>query len=158
MSHSAYYSVVLDRSAPEVWDTVRDFNSYPVWVNGVDESRIEDGLSGTAVGGVRNFAMGGLRTRQRLVAHSDVDRFFSYESCSPVEVEVSGTVRTLLHYQGTLQIRPVVEGERCLAEWSTSYQCPHQDTGYWATWWATSLPTWLASLRDHLAGSAEVVP
>ncbi len=26
MSHSAFYSVVLDRSAPNVWGTVRDFN------------------------------------------------------------------------------------------------------------------------------------
>jgi len=151
MSLTAYYSVVLDRSAPEVWSTVRDFNSYPIWVNGVDESHIEDDLPGTAVGGVRNFAMGGSRVRQRLLAHSDADRFFSYESCSPMEVDVSGTVRTLLHYRGTLQIRAVVEGDRCFAEWSSKYECPHEDTEFWADWWATSLPTWLSSLRDHLA-------
>jgi len=47
-------------------------------VDGVDESHIEEDLSGTTVGGVRNFAMGGFRTRQRLLAHSDVDRFFTY--------------------------------------------------------------------------------
>jgi hypothetical protein len=30
----AYYSTVFDQSAPEVWKIVRDFNTYPVWVNG----------------------------------------------------------------------------------------------------------------------------
>ena len=149
MSHSAFYSVVLDRSAPNVWGTVRDFNSYPIWVNGVEDSHIEDALSGTTVGAVRNFAIAGSRTRQRLLAHSDAGRFFTYESCSPLEIDAPGTVRTLRHYQGTLQIRPITEGDRCLAEWSSSYDCPHQDADYWADWWATALPTWPPRSRDH---------
>ena len=152
MSHNAYYSVVLDRAAPEVWDTVRDFNSYPIWVNGVHDSHIEDDRSGTTVGGIRDFAMGGARTRQRLLAHSDAARFFTYESCSPLEIDVSDGVRVLLHYQGTLRVTPIVEGNRCFAEWSSGYECPHEDAEYWAEWWASSLPTWLASLRDHLNG------
>lgn len=153
MSSNAYYSVVLDQSAADIWNTVRDFNSYPVWVNGVEDSYIEDDLPGTAVGSVRNFAMGGVRTRQRLVAHSDTDRFFSYESCAPLKTEEeSGATRTLLHYRGTLQLRPVVEGARCFAEWSSEYGCPAKDDAYWVDWWARSLPTWLASLRDHCRG------
>jgi len=151
MSHTAYYSVVLDRSGPEVWDVVRDFNSYPIWVNGVEDSHIEANLSGTAVGAVRSFAMGGTRTRQRLLAHSDAEHFFTYESCSPLEIEVSGVVRTLLHYEGTLQLRAIVEADRCFAEWSSKYECPHEDAEYWAEWWATALPTWLASLREQMS-------
>jgi hypothetical protein len=150
MTDTAYYSVILDRPAADVWDIVRDFNSYPTWVDGVDESHIEEGLSGTAVGGVRNFAMGGARTRQRLVAHSDAERFFTYESCAPLEIDVSGTVRTLLRYRGTLRLRPIIEGDRCFAEWSTEYDCPHGDAEYWAEWWAAMLPTWLGSLRHHI--------
>ncbi len=123
MSRTASYSVVLDHPATEVWATVRNFNSYPIWVNGVEESHIEDDLSGTAVGGVRNFDIGGARTRQRLVAHSDAERFFAYESCAPFEIDVSGSVRTMLHYQGTLRLTPVIEGDRCLAEWSSEYEC-----------------------------------
>lgn len=151
MSHTASYSVVLDHPATEVWATVRDFNSYPMWVNGVEESHIEDDLSGTAVGGVRNFAIGGARTRQRLVAHSDAERFFAYESCAPFEIDVSGSVRTMLHYQGTLRLTSVIEGDRCLAEWSSEYECPHGDAEYWAQWWAAMLPAWLGSLRDYLS-------
>lgn len=152
MNNSAYYSMVLDQRAQEVWDTVRDFNSYPIWVNGVEDSHIEGDLSGTAVGSVRDFTIGGARTRQRLVAHSDADRFFSYESGAPLEVrDESGVTRTLLQYQGTLRLTSVVEGERCFAEWSCKYACPPEDDAYWCAWWATSLPTWLTSLKDHLS-------
>jgi hypothetical protein len=91
--------------------------------------------------------MGGSRTRQRLVAHSNAARFFSYESCSSFEINVSGTVRALLHYEGALQVTPIVERDRCFAEWSCEYECPHEDAEYWAA----SLPTWLASLRDHIS-------
>lgn len=150
MTDTAYYSVIVDRPAADVWDLVRDFNSYPIWVDGVEESHIEDDLPGTAVGAVRDFAMAGARTRQRLVAHSDAERFFTYASCAPVEIEDSGTVRRMSRYQGTLRLRPVLDGERCLAEWSSEYECSHPDAEYWAQWWAAMLPTWLSSLQDHL--------
>jgi hypothetical protein len=155
MSHRAYYSQTLDRPAPVVWEVVRDFNSYPIWVNGVEDSHIEGDLSGTAVGAVRNFAIGGSRTRQRLVAHSDAERFFTYESCAALEIEVSGTARTLWRYQGTLRVRPVIARDRCFVEWSSEYDCPHEDAEYWADWWAAMLPSWLGSLRDHIGGQPD---
>lgn len=155
MTDTAYYSVILDRPAAEVWDVVRDFNSYPVWVNGVEESHIEEDQSGTTVGAVRNFAIGAARTRQRLAAHSDAERFFTYESCAPTIVDESGTVRTMLHYQGTLQLRAVSDGGRCFAEWSAEYDTADGDGDYWARWWAAMLPTWLSSLRHHLDNHAD---
>ncbi|HVX47126.1 MAG TPA: SRPBCC family protein [Mycobacteriales bacterium] len=150
MTENAYYSAILDRPAADVWEVVRDFNSYPAWVNGVDDSYIEEDLPGTAVGCVRNFAMGGSRTRQRLVAHSDVEHFFTYESLAPFELTTAGTTRTIHRYAGTLRIRPVLETGGCFAEWSTEYECPNEDAEYWADWWAAMLPAWLGSLRDHV--------
>jgi hypothetical protein len=42
---SAYYSTVFTQPADEIWDeiwnVIRDFNSYPVWVDGSGESEIE---------------------------------------------------------------------------------------------------------------------
>jgi len=152
MSFSAYHSTVIDGwSADRVWDVVRDFNSYPIWVNGVDESHIEGDLPGTAVGVIRNFRMAASRTRQRLLAHSDVDRFFTYESCDPMQIEENGHDRRLVHYQGTLRIMPITDGNRSFVEWSAEYDCSDADAEYWNTWWSTTPPMWLESLRAYLA-------
>jgi len=51
---TVYYSTIFRQSAPEIWKIVRDFNNYPVWVEGSGESRIEDGKSGDTVSAVRN--------------------------------------------------------------------------------------------------------
>ena len=69
---TAYYSTVLDHPLETVWSLLRDFNNYPVWVDGAGESRIEDGKSGDAVGAVRDVTYQGNRIRQRLLALSDV--------------------------------------------------------------------------------------
>lgn len=151
MTYQASFSVTLDHPVGNVWDTVRDFNSYPLWVNGVTESHIEDDLPGTTVGAVRDFVIADAHTRQRLAAHSDVDRYFTYQSCAPMElVDDSGRTRTLHGYHGTLALRPINDRDRCYAEWSSTYTCPHEDEEFWAQWWGTSLPTWLESLREHL--------
>ena len=46
----AYYSTVFAQPAPEIWQMIRDFNSYPIWNDGAGSSEIEDGKSGDAVG------------------------------------------------------------------------------------------------------------
>jgi hypothetical protein len=40
----AYYSTVLDRPAQDVWEIIRDFNNYPVWVGAPERagSRMEN--------------------------------------------------------------------------------------------------------------------
>ena len=74
------YSTVFEQTADQVWAVIRDFNSYPVWVESVTESHIEDGKSGDAIGAIRNFVEYGTSIRQRLVAHSDLDRFYTDKS------------------------------------------------------------------------------
>jgi hypothetical protein len=39
----AYYSNVFPQSADHIWSVIRDFNNYPVWVDGAGESHIEEG-------------------------------------------------------------------------------------------------------------------
>src|SRR5882724_13232487 len=77
----AYYSTVFEQPAQKVWEIVRDFNNYPVWVGGAGESAIEDGKSGDTVGCVRNVLYQERRIRQRLLAQSDVERSQTYEFC-----------------------------------------------------------------------------
>jgi hypothetical protein len=47
---NAYYSTVFTQSADEIRPVIRDFNSYPVWVDGSGESKIEDDKSSDAFG------------------------------------------------------------------------------------------------------------
>jgi len=116
-----------------------------------DREGIEDGLPGTAVGSIRDFAIGDVHTRQRLIAHSDAEKYFSYQSLGPTTIGEAGTTRTMLDYIGTLRLRTITEGDRCFAEWSSGYDRPPGDANYWASWWATSLPAWLSSMREHPA-------
>src|ERR1051325_9530366 len=97
------YSTVFEQTADQVWAVIRDFNSYPVWVASVTESYIEGGKAGDSVGAIRDFVEHGAHIRQRLVAHSDVDRFYAYESCEPLGA--------ITYYQGTGHVTPIVDGD-----------------------------------------------
>lgn len=42
----SYYSTIFEQPADDVWGVIRNFNNYPVWVDGAGESEIEAGKSG----------------------------------------------------------------------------------------------------------------
>jgi hypothetical protein len=136
----AYYSTVFEQPAAEVWKIVRDFNNYPIWVDGAGESRIEDGKSGDTVGAVRNVLYQGRQVRQRLLAHSDVERSQSYEFCGAASLP-------LTDFQATLRITPVVDGDRAFVEWWATFDCDpagrDELTGTLRGWFGK----WLESLR-----------
>jgi hypothetical protein len=96
----AYYSTVFPQPAPAVWEIIRDFNNYPVWVGGAGESRIEDGKSGDTVGAVRSVLYRGRHIRQRLLALSDAERAQTYEFCGAPSLPVEGFQATPAHYPG----------------------------------------------------------
>jgi Polyketide cyclase / dehydrase and lipid transport len=137
-----YYSTVIDQTADRVWSVIRDFNSYPVWVEGISESHIEEGKSGDAVGAIRNFDAGGTRIRQRLLAHSDLDRFYVFESCEPLGA--------ISYYQGTGRVTPIVDGNRAFVEWSTVFDCRAEERENCTTFFKEATPQWLSSLRATL--------
>jgi hypothetical protein len=151
MTEHSSHSIVIESPRTRVWSTVRDFNSYPTWVDGVTDSHIDDDLTGTTVGAVRDFGFGGARLQQRLVAHSDVDCYFTYEGVGGFSAPDGANERTIDRYRGTLRLRDVDGGEACLAEWTADYDCPAADAAYWAEWWAEMLPQWLGSLERHFA-------
>jgi hypothetical protein len=148
----AYYSTVFEQPAADIWEIVRDFNNYTVWVGGAGESRIEDGKSGDTVGAVRNVLYQDRRIRQRLLALSDVARSQTYEFCGPPSLPVSS-------FQATLRITPIVDGDRAFVEWWATFDCePSQSeelTGTLRGWFAK----WLESLRGAVRrqGSEQAV-
>ena len=148
----AYYSTVFEEPAPDIWEIVRDFNNYTVWVGGAGESRIEDGKSSDTVGAIRNVLYQERRVRQRLLALSDVERSQTYEFCGPPSLPMSG-------FQATLRITPIVDGDRAFVEWWATFEGePSQSeelTGTLRGWFAK----WLESLRAAVSrqGSEEAV-
>jgi hypothetical protein len=140
----AYYSTVFEQPAGGVWKIIRDFNNYPVWVGGAGESRIEDGKTGDTVGAVRNVQYQGRQIRQRLLAHSDIERSQTYEFCGAASLPLTG-------FQATLRITPIVDGDRAFVEWWATFDCeaPRRDelAGTLRGWFGK----WLESLRTALA-------
>lgn len=139
-----YYSTVFGQTADQVWRAIRDFNSYPDWVASVSQSHVEDGKSGDAVGAIRNFVEYGARIRQRLLALSDLDRCYTYESCDPLG--------SISYYRGTARVTPIVDGNRAFVEWSVSLECPDEDRATCTALLEKAMPQWMSSLRTVLEG------
>src|SRR5215470_19700567 len=100
----SFYSTVLDHSAGEVWAVIRAFDHY-VWAGVPAETVIEGGKAGDQVGAVRRVATQGAALRQKLLAHSDVERSYTYALCEPSPFPVRD-------YVATIRVTPVVEGNR----------------------------------------------
>lgn len=115
-----FTSTVINASAADVWDRIRDFNGLPKWHPRIRDSRIEDALPADKVGCIRNFNLqNGDNIREQLLGMSDYDMFQSYailESPMP-----------LTDYVATLRLTPVTDGERCFAEWSAEFDCDPND-------------------------------
>jgi hypothetical protein len=77
----SYASSVIEAPAEEVWAVIRDFNGLATWHSGlVASSEIEEGMAGDQVGCVRSFHLtDGTHLRERLLAHSDLDRSYTYD-------------------------------------------------------------------------------
>lgn len=143
----SYSSTVFDHPADRVWSVIRDFNSYAVWVDGPVDSHIEDGRSGDSVGAIRNVRMGDVVIRQRLLAHSDLDRSLSYEFCPPARHDVR-------NFRATLRVTPVTEGDRAFLEWWATFDCTEEEHDRWIAFFSTPFAGWLASLSAYLARTA----
>lgn len=101
----SYFSTVFERNADDIWSVVRDFGNYE-WAGVAADTAIEAGRPGDAVGAVRRVSTPERTLRQRLLAHSDLERSYTYELCEPVPFAVRG-------YHATLRItgrRPRLRG------------------------------------------------
>jgi len=139
----AYYSTVFDQSADAVWSVIRDFNAYSIWIDGVSDSHIENGRSGDAVGAIRNVTIGERKIRQQLLAHSDLERSYSYAFCAPSPLPVA-------NYRATIRVTPVIDGANAFVEWWATFDCAADEVERYSAQYAQSFAGWLASLRSRL--------
>jgi len=139
----SYYSTVFEQSAADVWRVIRDFNNYPIWVDGAGESAIEEGKTGDTVGAVRNVLYNGGRRRQKLLALSDVERAqtYAFEGAAPIPV---------WNFQATIRVTPIVDGDRAFIEWFATFDCDPEGQDERIVFFRDAFAGWLGSLRRHL--------
>lgn len=145
----SYYSTVFVQSADMVWTIVRNFNAYPVWVDGAGANEIEGGKSGDTVGAVRHVLYNGHAIRQRLLGQSDVERSQTYgfaeDDMLPVE-----------NYRATIRVTPIVNGDRAFVEWWATFDCDADERAERTALFQTAFAGWLESLRRNLVKVAGV--
>ena len=146
----SYYSTIFEQSAEAVWNVIRDFNNYPVWVDGAGKSVIESGKSGDSVGAVRNVLYSGVRRRQKLLSLSDVERSQTYGFVSELPLHTS-------NFQATLRITPVVDGDLAFVEWWATFDCDLERQDERVRFFRDAFAGWLESLRRQF-DSQEVTP
>jgi hypothetical protein len=148
----SYYSIVLDHPADEVWAVIRPFDHY-AWAGVESETIIEDGKTGDQVGAVRRVTAGGNILRQRLLAHSDADRSYSYSFCGAPPFPVRD-------YQATLRVSPVVADNRSFVEWWATFDCAAEDRDRWvAHFEQQGFAKWLGALRRFMSqGNTKSAP
>jgi len=138
----AYYSTTFPQSADTVWGVIGDFNGFQ-WAEGVGKSRIENRKANNEVGAVRDFRYYDRTTRQRLVAHSDADRCYSYESVEPLN--------TLRSYRQTLRVAPIVDTNMAFVEWTAEFDAPAEEHDRWQECLVEESRKSLEKLRTYLA-------
>ena len=140
------YSTVFEQSADAIWNAIRDFNDYPVWVDGAGESEIEDGRSGDTVGAIRNVLYQGARIRQQLLALSDLDRTQTYEFAGAPPAYLPG----LAAFRATIRVTPIVDGDRAFVEWFAEFDSDTDRRDELADFLRKAFAKWLGSLRRRL--------
>ena len=128
-------------SADHVWQAIRSFRDYE-WGEGVGPGVIEGGRPDNEIGSVRAFTYYGMPSRQRLTAHSDRERSYSWESCAPYE--------DIEHYELTLQVESIGD-QASKVTWTARYQAPEAERCKWDAFFADEFRKSLSKLRNRLS-------
>jgi hypothetical protein len=139
----SYYSLVLDHSAEDVWAVIRRFDHYS-WAGVPGRTIIEEDKAGDQVGAIRRVSSSDTAIRQILLAHSDVDRSYTYALCEPAPFPVR-------NYQATIRVTPVVESKQAFIEWWATFDCGADEYDRWTRHFRDEgFAKWLAALRRFM--------
>ncbi|MCW1955156.1 SRPBCC family protein [uncultured Lentibacter sp.] len=113
-----YRSMIIDAEIDRVWEAVRAFDGVARWNPGVLKATLETG-SATASGTIRRLDIpDGSVFRETLLAHSDLERFYTYDILdSPLPV--SG-------YISTHRFLPITRTGQTLGIWESRFDCAPQ--------------------------------
>lgn len=87
--------------------------------------------------------MGDRLIRQRLLAHSDINRSYAYAYLEPAPAR---------NYHATICVLPVVENGKAFVQWRATFDCAEDACERWTNFFAyDGFAIWLASLRRVVA-------
>jgi len=145
----AFYSIVLDHSANRVWSVIRPFDHY-AWAGVPGATTIEGGKAGDQVSAVRRVELADRVVRQKLLAHSDMERSYTYAFDGPPPQPVRD-------YVATIRVTPVVESGKAFVEWRAKFDClDAAETDTWIRYFETQgFAVWLGALRDFMGAGPQ---
>jgi hypothetical protein len=138
----SYYSTIIDRPAAQVWQIIRPFDHF-AWAGVPGETILEDGKRGDQVSAIRIVDTGGGRIiRQKLLAHSDIERSYTYEFDGPAPFPVR-------NYTATIRVAPVGDGKtEAFVEWWATFDCAPEEYDLWTSHFAKEgFAKWLSALK-----------
>ena len=143
----SYTSCILDHSADAVWAVIRPFDHY-AWAGVKSTTIIEDEKRGDQTGAVRRVTVGTpekpLIIRQQLLAHSDLERSYTYSLCEPAHLPVRD-------YVATIRVNPVTESAQAFVEWWATFDCAEDQRSHWVRYFEQEgFAVWLRALRDFM--------
>ena len=144
----SYFSMVLNHSAEDVWKVIRPFDHY-AWAGVPGETTIEEGKAGDQVGAVRRVGTADRTIRQKLLAHSDLERSYTYSLCDPPPFPVR-------NYVATIRVAPVADERKAFVEWWATFDCAAEEYERWTSYFEKQgFARWLAALRDFMEGRCD---
>ena len=114
-SMHVFRSMIIDAQADRVWSAVRAFDGVSAWNPSVTAARLETGAP-TEVGTLRHLDIAdGTVFRETLLAHSDRDRFYTYDIVEgPLPVS---------NYVSTHRFIPITATNQTLGIWEGWFDC-----------------------------------
>jgi hypothetical protein len=110
------------------------------------ETIIEDGKQGDQVSAIRRVDTGGGRIiRQILLAHSDIERSYTYAFDGPPPFPVR-------NYVATIRIAPIGDGHtQAFVEWWATFDCAAEERERWTRHFEQEgFAKWLGALREFM--------
>lgn len=109
-----FRSRIIEAPIARVWAAIRSFDGVAEWNPGVDAAVMTAG-DATTVGGVRHLTIPGGDFVETLMAHSDLETFYTYR-IDESPLPVTG-------YVATHRLRPVTVGTATYSSWEAWFDC-----------------------------------
>lgn len=122
-----FVSTIIPAPVDMVWSTLRAFDSVDTWAPRPGRSvEMEEGRAPDQVSALRLMKQGDETVAcERLVAHSDVERSFTYE----LATKVDGF--DIENYRATVRLAPVTADGTTFVYWTATFDCNLDRREHW---------------------------